>query len=63
MREIHGQQDNRNVLRNHTVPPYFESELGKAFILSQVNTNTQEAGNAFRVDVIQYVVVTVMYVM
>lgn len=35
-RDLQEEQANLKALRNHEVPPYFESELGKAFLLSQV---------------------------
>ncbi|XP_074656457.1 sperm-associated antigen 17-like [Tubulanus polymorphus] len=34
-RELAEEMENRAALRNHAVPPYFKSELGKAYILSQ----------------------------
>ena len=35
-RELAEEAEGRRALRNHDVPPYFESEFGKAFLLSQV---------------------------
>ena len=35
-RELQEEMENRAALRDHKVPGYFESELGKAFLLSQV---------------------------
>ena len=37
-RELNQETEHRKALREHQVPPYFESELGKAFLLSQVNS-------------------------
>lgn len=34
-RELALEQENKRKLRNHEVPPYFKSELGKAFLLTQ----------------------------
>lgn len=36
-RELQEEIENREALRNHMVPGYFESEMGKAFLLSQVS--------------------------
>ena len=38
MRELQEEIENKNALRNHKVPGYFDSELGKAFLLSQVKS-------------------------
>lgn len=35
-REIAEEREGREALKNHTIPPYFESELGKSFLLTQV---------------------------
>ena len=35
-RELMEEMENREALREHRVPGYFDSELGKAFLLSQV---------------------------
>ena len=35
-RELAEEEESRKSLREHDVPPYFESELGKAFLLTQV---------------------------
>ena len=35
-RELAEESEARQDLRQHTIPPYFESEFGKAFLLSQV---------------------------
>lgn len=36
MREVEIEKENQKALRTHDVPKYFDSELGKAFLLSQV---------------------------
>ena len=38
-RELMEEMENREALREHKVPGYFDSELGKAFLLSQVRDN------------------------
>ena len=38
-RELVEEMENREALREHKVPGYFDSELGKAFLLSQVRNN------------------------
>ena len=40
MREVEEEKDNLKTLRNHDVPKYFDSELGKAFLLAQVMGDT-----------------------
>ena len=37
MREVEEEKGNLKTLRNHDVPKYFDSELGKAFLLAQVS--------------------------
>ena len=32
--------ENRRILKAREVPPYFQSELGKAFLLTQVNSES-----------------------
>ena len=36
VRELEEEKENRAALRKHDVPGYFNSELGKAFLLAQV---------------------------
>ena len=35
-RELEEAKENREALKSHTVPGYFDSEYGKAFLISQV---------------------------
>ena len=35
-RELAEEQEGRNAIRNKKIPTYFDSEFGKAFLLSQV---------------------------
>jgi hypothetical protein len=35
-RELAEEQEGRNAIRNKKIPAYFDSEFGKAFLLSQV---------------------------
>lgn len=39
-RELAQEEEARRALREHDVPPYFDSQLGKAFLLTQVDDNT-----------------------
>ena len=36
-REIAEEQEHRRALRNHDVPRYFDNQLGKSFLLTQVS--------------------------
>ncbi len=37
-REVEEELENRAALRDHAVPGYFDSELGQAYLVSQVTT-------------------------
>lgn len=41
-RERQEEQEGREALRHKKIPPYFDSELGKAFLHTQVSLNCQE---------------------
>ena len=41
-RELAEERTNREKLRKHDVPPYFDSELGKAFLLTQVGVRVAQ---------------------